>query len=125
MPECCRRSSTLQRSRTFGRKLAAYSLRVRRQGHDPALQNRDERTTTATVSPRFEAAITDYEQKWWRYDICVKLERALLIGINTDRDIASSDELKTHPFYTEFLTKRALGYFIRRSAHLLQRSVRA
>jgi hypothetical protein len=71
---------------------------------------------TAIVSPGLEAALADYDQKWWRHDTRVKggIERVLVseIGVYTDRDIASSDELKTHPFFTEFLTKRGLGYFM-------------
>jgi len=80
------------------------------------LYNRDDGSMTAIVSPGLEAALADYAQKWWRHDIRVQrgIERALLseVGVYTDRDIATPEELKTHPFYTEFLAKHGLGYFM-------------
>jgi DNA-binding CsgD family transcriptional regulator/PAS domain-containing protein len=80
------------------------------------LYNRDDGSMTAIVSPGLEAALADYAQKWWRHDIRVQrgIEKALLseVGVYTDRDIATPEELKTHPFYTEFLAKHDLGYFM-------------
>ena len=80
------------------------------------LYNRDDGSMEAIVSPGLEAAVADYDQKWWQYDIRVQrgMERALLseVGAYTDCDIASPEELKTHPFYTDFLAKHGLGYFI-------------
>ena len=34
------------------------------------------------------------------------------VGVYTGRDIATAEELKTHPFYTGFLAKHGLVYFI-------------
>ena len=80
------------------------------------LYNRDDGSMTAIVSPGLEAALADYDQKWWQHDIRVQrgIEKALLseVGVYTDRDIATPEELKTHPFYTEFLAKHGLGYFM-------------
>ena len=80
------------------------------------LYNRVDGSMTAIVSPGLEAAVAEYDQKWWQHDIRVQrgMERALLseAGIYTDRDIATAEELKTHPFYTNFLAKHGLGYFM-------------
>jgi DNA-binding CsgD family transcriptional regulator len=80
------------------------------------VHNKADGSMTAIVSPGFEAAAADYDREWWRYDIRVQrgLERALLneVGVYTDRHIATPEELETHPFYTKFLAKYGLGYFI-------------
>jgi DNA-binding CsgD family transcriptional regulator len=67
-------------------------------------------------SPGLEAAQRDYEAgEWWRHD--VRFSRSLEGGAISrsdtisDRDIATSEEMKDLPFYTQFLRSHGLGWF--------------
>ncbi len=67
-------------------------------------------------SPGLEAAQRDYEAgEWWRQDIRFSraIERGAIArhGAVTDRDIASAEEMRTLPFYTQFLHGHGLGWF--------------
>ncbi len=67
-------------------------------------------------SPRLEAAQRDYEVgEWWRQDVRFSrsIERGAIARHDavTDRDIASPEEMRTLPFYTQFLRGHGLGWF--------------
>lgn len=67
-------------------------------------------------SPGLEAAQRDYDAgEWWRHD--VRFSRSLECGAIarsdtiSDRDIATPEEMKTLPFYAQFLRSHGLGWF--------------
>lgn len=67
-------------------------------------------------SPGLEAAQRDYDAgEWWRHD--VRFSRALECGAISrfdtvsDRDIATPEEMKSLPFYAQFLRSHGLGWF--------------
>lgn len=67
-------------------------------------------------SPGLEAAQRDYEAgEWWRHD--VRFSRSIECGAIarsdtvSDRDIATPEEMKSLPFYAEFLRSHGLGWF--------------
>ena len=67
-------------------------------------------------SPGLEAAQRDYEAgEWWRHD--VRFARSLECGAISrsdtvsDRDIATPEEMKSLPFYAQFLHSHGLGWF--------------
>lgn len=67
-------------------------------------------------SPGLEAAGRDYDAgEWWRHD--VRFSRSLECGALarsdtiSDRDIATPEEMKRLPFYTQFLRSHGLGWF--------------
>jgi DNA-binding CsgD family transcriptional regulator/PAS domain-containing protein len=67
-------------------------------------------------SPGLEAAQRDYDAgEWWRHD--VRFSRSLECGAVarsdtiSDRDIATPEEMKTLPFYAQFLRSHGLGWF--------------
>lgn len=67
-------------------------------------------------SPRLEAAQRDYDVgEWWRQDVRFSrsIERGAIARHDavTDRDIASPEEMRTLPFYTQFLRDHGLGWF--------------
>ena len=80
------------------------------------IYNRDNGSATAIVSPGLEAALADYNRYWGQHDLAVQRghERALLsdVGIYTDRDVVSTDEIATHPYYTDFRARHGLKHFM-------------
>ncbi len=67
-------------------------------------------------SPGLDAAQRDYEAgQWWRHD--VRFSRSLECGAISrsdtvsDRDIATLEEMKSLPFYAQFLRSHGLGWF--------------
>lgn len=67
-------------------------------------------------SPGLEAAQRDDDAgEWWRQDIRFSrsIERGAIARHDavTDRDIASAEEMRTLPFYTQFLRRHGLGWF--------------
>jgi DNA-binding CsgD family transcriptional regulator/PAS domain-containing protein len=67
------------------------------------------------VTPSLAAAQADYDREWWRHDIGTQraIERGYAEGVEaiTDRHVVSEEEIRTHPFYTEFLIPHGLGWF--------------
>lgn len=67
-------------------------------------------------SPGLEEAQRDYDAgEWWRHD--VRFSRSLECGAISrfdtvsDRDIATPEEMKSLPFYAQFLRSHGLGWF--------------
>lgn len=67
-------------------------------------------------SPGLEEAQRDYDAgEWWRHD--VRFSRSLECGAISrydtvsDRDIATAEEMKSLPFYAQFLRSHGLGWF--------------
>ncbi|WP_298922677.1 helix-turn-helix transcriptional regulator, partial [uncultured Bosea sp.] len=80
------------------------------------IYQRDDGTYGSICSPGLEAALRDYETgEWWRHD--VRFSRSLECGAIarsdtiSDRDIATPEERKRLPFYTQFLRSHGLGWF--------------
>lgn len=67
-------------------------------------------------SPGLDAAQRDYEAgQWWRHDVrflrsleCGAISRSDTVS---DRDIATLEEMKSLPFYAQFLRSHGLGWF--------------
>lgn len=80
------------------------------------MRQRADGSFTTIVSPGLTEAARDYESTWWRHDIrAVRgIEQGYLVphGVYTDRHVATPAEIETHPFYTEFLAKHGLGWFM-------------
>jgi DNA-binding CsgD family transcriptional regulator/PAS domain-containing protein len=67
------------------------------------------------ASPVLTETVREYEAGGWKLDFMVPraIERGFLAGATyTDRDLASKEEMTTHPFYTEFRPRYGLGHFI-------------
>ena len=66
------------------------------------------------TSPALQAAQREYEAGWWRQDI--RAVRALeyayrtSTGVVTDRHVVTSEEINTHPFFTDFLARHGLKW---------------
>ncbi len=79
------------------------------------LQDQFEDGTFAMVaSPGLQAATDAYRAGWWKQDIRAAraVERGLLKGRGyvTDFDIATPEEMRTHPFFAEFNPSHGLGF---------------
>ena len=65
------------------------------------------------ASPGLQTATDDYLQGWWRQDIRAQraMERGLFLnkGYATDLDAVTPDEMRAHPFFTDFLPRHGLG----------------
>lgn len=76
--------------------------------------SREDGTVGTIVSAGLEAAQRDYERHWWSQDIRFLRsgQQGFLLPGNTitDRDVASEDEIRSHPFYVEFLRPHGLGW---------------
>lgn len=72
-------------------------------------------TFGAVVSPSMLPGLDDYNGHWWRHDIRSQrgVERGYLgrTDVLTDADIGPIEELRAHPFYSEFLARFGLGWF--------------
>jgi DNA-binding CsgD family transcriptional regulator len=79
------------------------------------IYGRDDGSFGVVASPRLQAAVTEYMRDWTHRDIRAlrSRERGYFIGsdVITDRDVVTEDELKTDPFYSEFLASHGLAYF--------------
>lgn len=80
------------------------------------IYQREDEAYGTICSPGLEAAGRDYEAgEWWRHD--VRFSRSLECGALarsdtiSDRDIATPEEMKRLPFYTQFLRSHGLGWF--------------
>lgn len=78
--------------------------------------HRDDGRATAIVSPGLEAAAADYDRYWGQHDLAVQrgVERSLMseVGVYTDRDVMTPEEISTHPYYTDFRAKHGLKHFM-------------
>ncbi|RYE31012.1 MAG: helix-turn-helix transcriptional regulator [Hyphomicrobiales bacterium] len=80
------------------------------------IYQREDGAYGSICSPTLEEAQRDYEAgEWWRQDIRFSrsLERGAIARADavTDRDIASPEEMRSLPFYVQFLRSHGLGWF--------------
>jgi hypothetical protein len=75
---------------------------------------RDDGTFLLIGSTGMEEVIRDFQQNWWDKDIRVAraMERGLLLskGVVADHDLATRQEIETHPIYTQYLPRHGLGW---------------
>jgi GAF domain-containing protein len=78
--------------------------------------HRDDGRATAIVSPGLESAAADYDRYWGQHDLAVQRghEHSLLseVGVYTDRDVMTAEEIRTHPYYTDFRAKHGMKHFM-------------
>lgn len=79
------------------------------------LWRRDDGSIGNIVSPKLRTALADYERgEWWRQDIRVAraIEHAYRTnqGALTDRHVATDEETKSHPIYSQFLASHGLRW---------------
>jgi len=76
---------------------------------------RDDGSLGAIVSPGMEPGQREYDEHWWQQDI--RFTRGHELGFVaagdtiTDRHVVTEDEIKTHPFYADFLAEYGLRWF--------------
>ncbi len=79
------------------------------------IQNQDDSLATI-VSPRLKEAQLEYDSHAWKVDFLAPrlMERAMLSGhaCLTEQDLATPDEIATHPFFTDFRARFGLGSII-------------
>lgn len=76
--------------------------------------SREDGSIGTIVSPSLDAAQRDYERHWWSHDIRFQRsgQQGFLLPGNTitDRHVVSDEEIRSHPFYVEFLRPHGLGW---------------
>jgi len=76
---------------------------------------RNERDFAALISPAIAAAGLEYSESWGKDDPRAKAVRQLFQeghAAVTDRHICTADEIESQSYYTEFLAKHGLGWFM-------------
>ena len=77
------------------------------------LMRKTDGSLTSVVSPALAAAQDEYNREWWRHDFLSHraIEKGYIVPGNvlTDFDLASPDEIDTHPFCTDFRARHGLG----------------
>lgn len=67
------------------------------------------------VSPSLQHGQEAFEKHWWRLDIrTIRGAEALYAGekdVLCDADVATPEEIETHPIYTQFLPSLGIGWF--------------
>lgn len=79
------------------------------------LYRRDDGSFGAISSPSLQAANADFAAGWHRHDI--RAQRAVEYGYGdreatTDHHYITPGEIATHPFYTQFLARHGLRWFV-------------